>query len=47
MGHVVLEAVCLLVRLVTIRLRAAEGLGEEKGRGRTREGGAGAVSGGW
>jgi len=46
-GHVVLEPICLLVRLVAIRLRAAEWLGEEEGRGRTREGGAGAGSGRW
>ncbi len=43
----VLEPICLLVRLVAIRLRAAERLGEDEGSGRTREGGAGAGSGGW
>ena len=42
----VLETIGLLVRLVAIRLRAAKGFGEEKGGRRTREGGAGAVSGG-
>lgn len=47
MGHVVLEPIGLLVRLVAIRLRAPEGFGEEEGRGGTGEGGAGAGSGGW
>jgi len=46
MGHVVLEPIGLLVRLVAIRLRAAEGFGEEEGRGRTRKCSAGARSGG-